>query len=70
MDYPKIYSYTIIRSSTKDFADKVPYCAAVIEMEDGTKKEVLLDGYTDGMEVCIGATVKAIADTPERYTLI
>lgn len=70
MDYPKIYSYTIIRSSTKDFADKVPYCAAIIEMEDGTKKEVFLDGYTDGMEIHIGATVKAIADAHEKYTLI
>ncbi len=69
MEFPKIYSYTVIRTATADFADLVPYCAVLIEMSDGSKKEVLLDEYSDDMEIRIGTPVKLVDEVSETYAI-
>lgn len=55
----KIYTYTVIRSSTEQFADKVPYVVAILE-KDGNRFTSFVDGYKDGMDVKIGQEVKAL----------
>ena len=66
----KIYTYSILRSSTEAFADHIPYCSAILELENGSHVAALLDGYADGMTVEIGMEVKAVEDiTGVRYTL-
>lgn len=54
----KIYTYTVIRSSTEQFADKVPYVVAILEQNDGNRFTAFVDGYKDGMDVKIGQEVK------------
>jgi Predicted nucleic-acid-binding protein containing a Zn-ribbon len=56
----KIYTYTVIRSSTEKFADKVPYVVAILEKENGERFTAFVDGYKDGMEIKIGSAVKCI----------
>lgn len=66
----KIFTYSILRSSTEAFADRLPYCSAILELEDGSHVAALLDGYVDGMTVEIGMEVKAIETADgTRYTL-
>ena len=60
----KIFTYSILRSSTEAFADRLPYCSAILEMEDGSHVAALLDGYVDGMTVEIGMEVKTV-ETPD-----
>ena len=60
----KIYTYSILRSSTEAFADRLPYCSAILELDDGSRVAALLDGYTDDMPVEIGMEVKAV-ETPD-----
>ncbi len=63
----KIYTYSILRSSTEAFADRIPYCSAILELEDGCHVAALLDGYIDGMTVEIGMEVKVV-ETPNGVT--
>lgn len=56
----KIFTYSILRSSTEAFADRLPYCSAILELEDGSHVAALLDGYIDGMTVEVGMEVKAV----------
>lgn len=60
MTSAKIYSFAILRSATDAFADKVPYCCALLELEDGSRISALLEGYYDGMAVSIGQTVTSV----------
>lgn len=53
----KIYTYTIIYSSTEDYKDRTPYVAGIIE-DAKERKAALIEGYTDGMEVSIGMEVE------------
>ena len=56
----KIFTYSILRSSTEAFADRLPYCSAILELEDGSHVAALLEGYEDGMNVYVGMPVKEI----------
>ena len=72
MNNPKIYTYSILYSTTEAFAAKLPYVTAVLEAEDGSRFASLLEGYQPGMEVAIGQEVTYIADSQDgkaRYTL-
>ena len=62
-DSARIYSYTIIRSATAQFADRVPYCVAVLELPDGSHVSALVEGFTDGMAIQIGQPVRTIPDS-------
>jgi uncharacterized OB-fold protein len=53
----KIYSYSIVYSTTKDFADRTPYACAILEDEQGERVSCILDGYSEGVEIKIGAAV-------------
>ena len=58
-----IYSYTVMRSSTLDFQDKVPYLAAILKDDNtGFRQTEFIHGYEDGMEIHIGDTVCAIVN--------
>ena len=59
----KIFTYSILRSSTEAFADRLPYCSAILELEDGSHVAALVDGYVDGMTVEIGMEVKKVEAT-------
>ena len=66
----KIFTYSILRSSTEAFADRLPYCSAILELEDGRRVAALLDGYVDGMTVEIGMEVKNVGTAEEpKYSL-
>lgn len=54
----KIYSYSILRSAADAFVDRLPYCSAILEFEDGKRVPALVDGYVDGMAVEIGMEVQ------------
>jgi len=58
MEKPIIYSFAVVRSSSEQFKDKTPYVTAILENEAGVRFPALVEGYTDGMEVSIGQTVK------------
>lgn len=58
METVKIYTFSIIRVATEDFADKVPYCTGIIEYPNGERKAAFIDGYKDGMNVSIGQEVQ------------
>lgn len=62
METAKIYTYTILRSSTPAFIDKIPYCSSILESDDGSRFAALLDGYVDGMSIEIGRVVKKIGN--------
>lgn len=53
----KIYTYTIIYSSTEDYKDKTPYVAGIVE-DAGERRAALIEGYAEGMDVRIGMEVK------------
>lgn len=71
MENPKIYTYSILFSSTEEFKDKVPYVSAILETKDGQRFASLLAGYAPGMDVRIGQEVKASqgADGTVVYSL-
>lgn len=72
MKNPKIYTYSILYSTTEAFADRLPYVTAILEQEDGSRFAALLEGYESGMEIGIGQEVKCIAGDSAgeaRYTL-
>ncbi len=53
----KIYTYSILRSTTPAFLNRIPYLSAIIEREDGTRFASLLEGYADGSQVKIDRPV-------------
>ena len=55
-----IHSYTVMRSSTLDFQDKVPYLVAILNDNSTELKQTeYIHGYEDGKVVKIGDTVCA-----------
>ncbi len=53
-----IYSYTVMRSSTLDFQDKVPYLVAILnDNNTGRRQTEYVRGYQDGMAINIGDAV-------------
>jgi len=56
----KIYTYTIVHTSSKDFQDQTPYACAILEDEDGRREPCILKNYTAGMPIAIGMDVKKI----------
>lgn len=64
-----IYSFSIVRSSTPEFAERVPYCSAILENESGERFAALLDGYTDGMDVQVGQEVRETGTSPDGKAL-
>ena len=69
MANPKIYTYSVLFSSSEEFKDKVPYVSAVLEMPDGSRLASLLAGYKPDMEICIGQEVKAVGQDQDGKTL-
>lgn len=69
MEAAKIYTYSILFSSSQEFKDKVPYVAAILERKNGERFASLLDGYTDGTTVAIGQDVRCTGrDAADRET--
>lgn len=62
----KIYSYSIVRSSTDKFEDLVPYCSAAVIGEGGEKFDALIHGYYEGMDVHIGKVVYPLEKTHDK----
>jgi len=52
----KIYTYTIVYSTSEDFKDKTPYALAMVE-ENGCRSVGILDGYDGKKPVKIGMEV-------------
>jgi uncharacterized OB-fold protein len=66
----KIYSYSIVYSSTEDFADRVPYACAILEDDQGERVSCILEGYREGIEIKIGAPVREVEnDGNTTYSL-
>lgn len=59
----KIYTFSILYSTTEKYAHLIPYATAIIELEDGTRLPVLLQGYTEGTEVYVGQEVKYMGES-------
>ena len=57
----KIYSYTVVCSSMGEFADKVPYVIALLEVGD-KKITAMINGYHDGMKVAVGQKVQYVTE--------
>lgn len=57
MNEYKIFSHTMVRTTTVEYSDMVPYCAVLLEDENGEKFPAILDGVKDGDEVAIGMKV-------------
>ena len=55
----KIYTYSILHSTSEEFKDRVPYVCAILERSNGERFASLLDGYKDGVKVDIGQVVRA-----------
>lgn len=53
----KIYTYTVIYSSTEAFKDKTPYVAGIVENDEG-KRATLIEGYKEGMPIKVGMEVQ------------
>jgi uncharacterized OB-fold protein len=58
MKRAKIYTYSVLFSSSEEFQDKVPYVSAILETEDGRRFASLIAGYRPNMEIRIGQEVK------------
>lgn len=52
-----IFTYTVVRVAPPSHQERVPYCVAVLEGDDGQRFTAFVDGYTDGDEVTIGQRV-------------
>ncbi len=65
----KIYTYSVLFSSSEEFKDKVPYVSAILETPDGGRFPNLLSGYKPDMEVRIGQEVKATGQGPDGKTV-
>ncbi len=53
----KIYSYTILHSSSEDFQDRTPYLIAILENDKGERVAGIVEGYSDGVTVEINMPV-------------
>ncbi len=53
----KIYSFTIVYSSSEEFKDKVPYVVAVLE-ENKERFSSFIEGYKEDIEIKIGMEVE------------
>lgn len=60
MREPRIYSYSVVYTSSVDFNDKTPYACAIIEDADGQRASCILEGYVVGSEVKVGMPVKEL----------
>lgn len=58
MEGAKIYTYSVLSSSSQEFKDKVPYVAAILERSNGERFASLVDGYKDGATIAIGQAVR------------
>ena len=58
MEAVKIYTYSILSSSSQEFKDRVPYIAAILERGNGERFASLVDGYTAGTAIAIGQEVR------------
>ena len=69
MEELSIYTYTIVRSSTADFAGRVPYCTTILQRPDGTRFAALVDGYHEGDQIRVGQPVRCVTgeDGSARY---
>ncbi|MDR2112699.1 MAG: OB-fold domain-containing protein [Candidatus Accumulibacter sp.] len=56
----RIYTYSVLFSSSKEFEDKVPYVSAILETPEGSRFASLLVGYKPDMEICVGQEVREI----------
>jgi hypothetical protein len=67
----KIYSYSVLRSTSLDFQDKLPYLVAVLEDGQGNRRSEFIHGYEDGMTISINdpVAVETGADGAEIYKL-
>jgi uncharacterized OB-fold protein len=57
MEAVKIYTYSVLSSSSQEFKDKVPYITAILERSNGERFASLVDGYKDGATIAIGQDV-------------
>lgn len=72
MDNCKIYTYSILYSTTEAFAERLPYLTAILEATDGTRFASLIEGYQLDSKVLIGQTVRYLgsdANGRKRYAL-
>ena len=72
MEKAKIYTFSVLFSSTEAFNDKVPYLSAILENEKGERFASLVDGYKAGMSVSIGQEVRCTGTNDQGkaiYTL-
>ena len=72
MEKAKIYTYSILYSSTEEFKDRTPYLTTILEKESGERFAALVDGWKEGMEVKIGQEVHSTgpdADGKQHYSL-
>jgi uncharacterized OB-fold protein len=56
----KIYSYSIVHTSSINFQDRTPYVCAILEDENNNRESFILEGYVKGTSVEIGMEVKEI----------
>ena len=57
-----IHTYTVIRVAPPEYAERAPYCVAVLESPEGSLFTAWGDGYQDGMQVSIGQVVDRVED--------
>lgn len=53
----KIYSYSVLHSSTVDFAEKTPYIVAIVEDETGARQSAFVEGWREGIQIQIGGAL-------------
>ncbi len=53
----KIYTFTIINSTTEAFKDKTPYTVGILE-DDKHRFASFIEGYEEGLEVKVGMDVE------------
>lgn len=58
MANPRIYTYSVVFSSSEQFKDKTPYICAILEDDDGKRFASLVDGYKDGVDIAIGREIR------------
>jgi len=67
-----LYSYSIVHSGTAAFKDKTPYLLAIVE-ENQRKSIACIEGYSDGIDVCVGMEVEFLAEAEDgiaRYRFV
>jgi len=58
----KIYTYSVIYSSTENFSNKTPYLIALLKDNRGNKKLSFIEGYDEHQDIEIGQTVIYLKD--------